>query len=157
MATFDLASFLTTVYEAPFQTKRALVPEGTYFAVIESFTVEIGKRPGSLNCRFVIELDEPELRTELNRDKVTMQPMIFLDADPEDLSILLYGTNENIVLGQIRKALGQNDPTEPWNFGQLEGGRLMVKVAHKPQKDPETKQPTGEIFDQVVAWLPITD
>ena len=153
---FDVASFLNTVYEAPFQTKRALVPEGEYSAYIKSFEIAIGKRPGTLSCRFTILIDDKELCIEQNRDEVTMQPMIFLDVDPDDMSVLLYGTNQNVQLGRIRAALGQNDPTQAWNFGMLEGaGPIMIKVTHKAGKDAQTGEATGEIFDQVASWNPM--
>lgn len=149
---FDINQFLGITYEDAFQTERALIPEGEYQAFIKSFDVQVGTRPGSLLARVRWEIPDEELAKELNRSELFIDDMLFLDVDPSDPNILLYGVNQNLKLGRIRKALGQNNPGQPWNFGMLENGASVIKIEWRARKDKATGQPTGEVDDRITKY-----
>jgi hypothetical protein len=152
---FDINQFLNVTYDAEFQTVRALVPVGEYYAYIKSFDVQPGQKPGTLLARIKWVVQDEELAKSLNREELSIDAMLFLDVDPEDSNILLYGVNQNLELGRIRKALNQNIPGQPWNFGMLENQQALIKIEHREQRDKETKQPTGETFDRITKYMPI--
>lgn len=89
---------------------------------------------------------EAELKAQMEatgRDECIVRQTIFLDADiaegdSEDehrITAIHSGTGVNVPLGQLRSAIGQNDPKKKWNFGMLVGSMARVKVEHDPQDD----------------------
>lgn len=157
MSTFDPTSFINTVYEDAFQTKRVLVPVGTYIARIRGLPdVKLAKQPNSLMGKITFLILDTMLAQEMNRDEVLLYHTIFMDVAPGTYE-LLYGANQNLELGRLRSALGQNDPTQPWNFGRLENaGPLRIIVEHRALKDAQGNT-TGEMIDSVAKFLPYSD
>lgn len=140
---FDPAAFMTSTIDQPLETEFKICPAGEYRAMIDDFTQEAieqidfeykqGARAGSpgtmtkFNCPFIIDSDAA--RTELGRDKVLVDMQMILDVNPQTGG-LDFGPNKNVKLGQIRKAVGQNN-AGPWAIHQLRNaGPCMVKVEH---------------------------
>lgn len=86
-------------------------------------------------------------KARLQRDKVTVRCDLTLDLDNNGQ--LDTGPNKNIVLGQLREALGQNTPG--WTFNQLKGaGPVIGKVSHRADKnDPQKKYAEVKKFAKV--------
>ena len=158
---FDINRFLNNTYEESFQTKRELVPEGDYVATIKGMPeFSAGKRPGTVMAKITFRLigeDAEEAARQQNREELTVTNWMFIDVDEEDASIIKYGANQSIELGRLRAALGQNDPSRPWNPMMLDNaGPLLVKVSHRAVKDSEG-QPTGEMADFVSKYARFDD
>jgi len=139
---FDPDTFMQQNVDAPLETEFKLCPAGEYTAMIDDFTSEAfeqydfeyqkGNRAGQsgtmtkFSCPFIINDDKA--RAELNRDKVVVSKQIILDIDTT--GGLDFGVNKNVPLGQIREAVGQNQPGN-WSISQLRGaGPVHVKVDH---------------------------
>lgn len=51
---------------------------------------------------------------------------------------LALGTGQNVGLGRLRAAVGQNSPTLPWKFAMLKGQVFSAEVVHRQdEKNPE--------------------
>lgn len=50
--------------------------------------------------------------------------------DLSETGALETGPNKNVQLGQLRTALGQNNPGQSWKFSDLIGGILQVGIKH---------------------------
>lgn len=142
---FDPSTFLDQQIDTPMSTARELCPEGEFPAIIDDFDATAFKRiegkdgkPDRVvfSCPFVIQ--DEAVKTKLERDKVVVRKDCWLDQDAA--GGLLTGKNDNVDLGLIRAAVGQNEG--PWNFGMLRGaGPCIVRVRHRStdKNDPERK------------------
>lgn len=142
MSDFNADDFMNETVDQPLETEFKLCPAGEYPAMIDDFGSDAvenfefeykrGPRAGEqgsmkkLTIPFVIQ--DEKAKAELNRDKVVVTKQLILDVDAAGR--LDFGTNKNIALGQVRNAVGQNNPG-PWSIGNLKGaGPVMVKVEH---------------------------
>lgn len=76
-------------------------------------------------------------KARLQRDVVKVRCDVSLDLDSNGQ--LDVGPNKNVLLGQLRDALGQNTPG--WTFGQLKGaGPVVGKVSHRADKNDPSKK-----------------
>lgn len=151
MSTFDAALFENMVIEGANETHSTPVPEGDYTAIIDkvqisSIEIKNGDRAGQtvpiLNVTYHIMDDDGALAAQLNRDKITVRQMIWLDVT--DKGTLAFGPNQNLGLGRVREAAGLNNPNKPFAFKQLEGqGPVRIAVTHR------TDDERGLTYDQV--------
>jgi hypothetical protein len=129
---FDADAFLHIEYDRATETARTLLPPGWVKIKIKNFSIEkpklvdSKKEPGvknwtspqlKLEC---LVMDEG-LREQLNipeGQEMKCYPRVYLDLDPST-GALDMGPNRNIMLGQLRAALGQNEPGVHWNLGML--------------------------------------
>lgn len=83
----------------------------------------------------------------LGRDKITVRCDITLDVT--NTGQLDNGPNKNVLLGQLRDALGQNTPG--WTPNQLKSaGPILGKVTHRADKnDPQKKYAEVKKFAKV--------
>lgn len=142
MANFDPNTFMQQTVDQPLETEYRLCPVGEYQAMIQDFdgsafrtndfTYSRGPKQGqpgsmtSFDCPFVI--NDARVQQELNRDTAIVAMPCILDLDAN--GGIDFGVNKNIKLGQIRAAVGQNNPG-PWSPANLRGaGPVMVKVEH---------------------------
>lgn len=86
-------------------------------------------------------IDEPDIKEELGRDKVTVRQDLFLDLTSS--GALDMGTGKNVGLGRLREALGQNDPSKPWAPQMLIGCVARVKIEHEIVKGETYARVTG--------------
>jgi hypothetical protein len=153
----DFSALLNQNVDAPMSTQMKAVPEGEYLARIEDFKldsipVKKGERAGTdlPMLRITWSILDEGLLNSLEREKVTVRQDMFLDIDP--LTGGLDTTEgKNTRLGQLRLALGQNDPGKTWNLAHLRGaGPAYIKVSiRSDEKDPERK------FNDVVRVAPL--
>src|SRR5882762_3929771 len=117
---FDPDAFMETTIDQPLETERKLVPAGEYTLMIDDFTsaafrtsdFEYKKgpnagQPGSMtvfNIPMVVQDDK--INALFNRDKVLVFKECILDF--QDDGQLAWGVNQNVDLGQVRNAVGQN-------------------------------------------------
>lgn len=149
---FDVNRFLTTEYEAEFSVERPKIPEGEWRAMTKEFDVQPGNNKGSLQGRLHLEFIDDELAAleEMKgRDKIVTTHMLFIDVD-ENFQIK-YSGGLNWQLGQIRAALGQNDPRKPWSPAMLaHRGPILVKVEHRNIGGKDGKE--LRTVDNIVKW-----
>lgn len=143
--TFDAKAFMETKVQSAMDTEREKVPEGQYRFMIDagegalefkSGTIGKGERVGQQWVQVTIRclLQDEAVKADLGRDKVIVRKQIFLDIDPATGG-LATGKGQNVELGQLREALGQNDAKKPWDFTKLEGaGPFMGEVNHRPDE-----------------------
>lgn len=155
---FDVYRFLNTTYTEAFDTKRPLMPEGTWKCYIKGVDVAPGNRPDALQLRISLIFDDDDLKAMeqfKDRDQIISNQMIFVDIDPETMAIKYTG-GQNWQLGAIRAAAGQNSPGRAWNPGMLQdAGPMFVTVKHTEIKkeDPSgRKVGTGEFRDNIDKW-----
>lgn len=146
---FDPAAFMDATVDSPLATQYQQVPEGDYTAMIDSFddssletidfTYKKGPRagePGKMyKLNLPIVLQDAKLSAEMGRDRVTVRAQIVLDFD--DDGRLSTKPDRNVLLGQIKAAVGQNAAGIP--IRNLAGaGPLIVHVRHRTnEKDRE--------------------
>lgn len=136
MARFDKDMFLAVTYDDANDTERTLFPIGECVAqTIEEIDIlppeartdaETGEttetRP-QLKLKIRVREDHAErIRAEFGYDP--NKPVYFnyrfrLDINAE--GHLEFGPNKNIALGQLRAAVGQNNPGESWSIRNLMG------------------------------------
>lgn len=133
---FDTDALLEATVTEANETSFTPIPEGEYTGIIEDVKVRNPKE-GVTFLDIVWNLDEPELAQRMNRDKVTVRQSVFLDvADGKIAS----GPNQNVDLGRVREAVGQNQPGKPWSPAMLRGaGPAKVMVSQRPDKDDPSK------------------
>jgi len=153
---FDADKFLSSNTVGPMSTQITPCPEGTFTAVVsgdgdikdwfrevEWKDKKTGEPRSAQAVRIPFLITDDGVRAKLSRDTVIVPYDIFLDLiygktsnDPDTLDT---GEGKNVKLGQLRAALGQNNPN--WNFSQLRGaGPVMVKVSQRSDsRDPQVK------------------
>lgn len=157
---FDAAKFLQAQYTEALDTKRTLMPEGDWRCFIKGVDVAAGNREDAVMFRISLIFDDPDLLTKpgmADRDpnNIIMNTTLFVDVDKET-QLIKFGGGMNWQLGQVRAAVGQNNPGQPWSPAMLEGkGPLLVRVAHKEMKKDVgngRKEGTGEFMDNITLW-----
>ena len=130
----DAKQFMNAQYSEPNSTKRTPIPPGEYKAIVDKVELETfpGKKDTSkvyLKCNATLNLDEPTLRTQLEREKVVIVHGFLVDLN--DAGAIDFSKERNVTLGKFREAIGMNTPGTPWSFPMFEGKVLRVKVAHE--------------------------
>lgn len=163
MARFDIEAFLQTNYDEALDTERTLFPAGECAGNIETINIHPPKpftdadgneRTGSpqLELKIAVREDHAErIRNLLGyaADKpVYFIHRLFLEINEEN-GALEFGPNKNIALGQIRSALGQNNPGEPWNFRMLQNSSMLSFIVKHEDWEKNGKKGTSE---RVTKW-----
>lgn len=145
---FDPNAFMAQNVDGPMATEIRSVPEGEYTAMIDSFEADkaftqinwndrnTGEARSAVQfaCPFVIQ--DEAVKSELGREKLVVYAKMFLDMDNGTLST---APDKNVLLGQIREAVGQNNAG--WSFGMLAGaGPVKVRVKHRADKNDPSKK-----------------
>lgn len=161
MSNFDPDLFMQQTVDAPMETEYKNVPIGEYRAFIGdfdskalvefNFTYKKGDKAGQegsmkkFTCPFVID-DGGQVAQSLGRDKALVDMQLIIDIDPTT-GKLDTGVNKNVKLGQLRDAVGQNTPGQPWGFSMLRGqGPVMIKVVHTEfERADKTKGTRAEV------------
>lgn len=165
MARFNAEQFLQADYTEALDTERTLFPQGECVAQkIESFKIvppkpftdkDGNEQDGSpqLEITLLIRDDHAErIRTELQYapDRpIKFIHRFFLEINGDGW--LDFGPNKNLKLGQIRAALGQNTPGEPWNFGMLQGAGPIAFVVKHEKWEKDGKEGTSERVEKWAA------
>lgn len=99
---------------------------------IADFEFKKGERKGETGYRMIVKWEclDDNVKKLLDRDKVTVTQSILLDMT-NDNSGLDISKGKNIGLGQLRTALGQNVPGEPWSPAMIESQIASLKITHE--------------------------
>jgi hypothetical protein len=157
MSTFNTEQFLNQQYDKALDTQLLLPDEGEYLAVtgpvgadnFRSYDIRKGERAGTKGYGLDIDmiLQDDTVKAKIGREpKVRWSTM--LDMTPDNTA-LDFGPGKNVRIGQLRKALGQNDNGKPWHFGMLSGQILKVKVKHRVDA-----QDSSKVYAEVAAVAP---
>lgn len=141
MSMFNADAFLQGSVTGAMDTKIIPCPEGDYLGVITGLAArqwnsKDGSKTGiALDVTWTIE--DQGVKDHCARSEVTVRQSIMLDCD--DNLQLEVGPGKNIGLGRLREATGQNDPSRPFSFGNLQGQMAKVGVKHRvDDRDNET-------------------
>lgn len=136
MSVFNPEQFLQQTVTEAFETRMTPVPEGEYLASIDKLGMRTLPNTGQPILDITWTILDDAVKAALGLSKITVRQSVFLDLDANGK--LDNGANKNIRLGQIREAMGQNTPGQPWGPMMLNGaGPAKVKVVQRPnEKDP---------------------
>lgn len=126
--------FLQTTTEGALDDHLDPCPPGEWLFIagkpsIASFVFKSGEREGETGYRMVLPwaCQAQEVLTQLDRERVTVTQSVLLDLT-DDQTGLDMGKGKNITLGQIRTALGQNEPGSDWSPAMIEGQPAVLKI-----------------------------
>lgn len=119
-------------------TKIVPVPVGEYNAVVSEVKVASWQKKddpsvAGLKLQITWELDSPEVKALLQRDKVTVRQDQMLDLT--ESGGLDMGKGRNVGLGRLREATGLNTPGQPFSFTMLTGRMAKVSIKHRVDGD----------------------
>lgn len=152
---FDAASFLNATIDQVNATEIKPAPEGEYVGQIqpvtsESFksgTTKDGNAWARIDLQVVVE-NNPTIKAATGLDKKTIRAGVMLDLTPS--GGLDFSDGRNITLGRLRKAVGLNNPGQPFSFQQLGGRMVKINVKHRIDKDDPSK-----VYEDVKGFLPV--
>jgi hypothetical protein len=137
MSKFNPDLFLSQSTTQALETKRTTLPSDEYNAIIEKVEAGVTAKKGSpyLQVTFKVIGDKAEqLANQFNIAKPSVRRMYILDID--ESGMLASGTNQNVDLGRLRDAVGQNQAGEPWAPRMLEGaGPLLISVTQRADEE----------------------
>jgi len=120
---FNAEEFMQAQTEESTSTEYVPVPEGEFNAVIHE--VKGREANGNPIMDVTWKIDAPG--NEEANEKQARQS-IFLDIS--DGGALLSGKGQNVQLGRLRDAVGQNTPGQPWAPSMLEGQVAVITIKH---------------------------
>jgi hypothetical protein len=148
---FNPDAFMNQQVAGQMDTQYIPVPESDYAAVIDDVKPRKAKDSAILDVMWAIGSDQPVItgpdagktvQQVTGLPKNIVRQSIFLDLSPE--GYLDVSKGKNIQLGQLREALGQNDPQRPWGPNMLKGQMAKVTVKHRLADDG-----SGKIYTDV--------
>jgi len=148
---FDVNAFVNQTYNQATSSDYALIPEANDVRMMTgSGPLEKWFRTFTANDVQYVTLEVPmiildeAIKTEMARDTVMSRYKMFLDFD--ETGNLDFGKGRNVKLGQLREALGQNDPGAPWSPAMLaDAGPLLGKIVHTSGKDGTQYAEVGRV------------
>lgn len=131
---FNPEEFLDQQIVESNSTQTVPVPVGDYMAIptdvkCRSWQSKNDPSMSGLALDIIWEIDSPELKELLGRDKVTAKQGVMLDIN--DAGQLDMGKGRNVGLGRLREALGLNNPGQPFSFTMIPGRPAIIKIAHR--------------------------
>lgn len=146
-SSFDPEAFLNAQQQGANATQFKPCPAGEYPAVADDVKPRewVSQEKGTSGVALDVfwSIDSDAVRNELGREKVIVVQGIFLDLTPS--GALDMGENKNVRLGQLREAVGLNDPNQPFSFGMIRGKAAKVKVEHEIYKNAPMAKVTGAV------------
>ncbi len=138
---FDPNAFLNASFTEANSTETIPIPESEYPALSEKIDLRPwqstdGTKSG-ISLDVTWELDSPEVKQLLGRDKVTARQQIMLDLT--ESGTIDFGKGRNVTLGRLREALDLNKPGMPFRFDMIVGRAAKVLIKHRLDKNnPDT-------------------
>lgn len=153
--TFSVDDFANMTTDAPMDTSYPSHPEGEYLFLIDSDPKQLqvkhvtgvgDKGPYDFHQIELICLSQDDnVKQEMGRDRVQVLAQVNLEFDLQGR--LSTERGKNVMLGQLREALGQNE-TKSWKPSMLLGqGPVYGRVKQRDAKDG-----SGRKFANVVAF-----
>lgn len=130
---FDPNQFLDQSFTETNDTVIIPVPEGDYLAVagepkIRPWQSKDGSSSG-LTLDIAWDIDSPELKASLGRDKITVKQGIMLDLT--EAGTLDMGKGKNVTLGRLREAINKNQAGVPFALSSITGNVAKISVKHR--------------------------
>lgn len=147
--TFDPSAFVDQNVDGPLETQLKPIPPGEYLAMIGDFNFDektfrrVETKNGErtiFRCPLVI--NDEELKAKLGRETLIINHDIWLDTEDDGITLKTGGDN-NVRLGQLRAAVGQNG-SGAWNFGSLRNAG-PVRIQTSLRRDPKTDIDYAEV------------
>lgn len=133
MSVFNPDTFLNQDEVGALSTSFEPIPDGEFEAHVGSGDDAVKARTtntGRAILDVTWEIENQQLKEQLGRDKLTVRQSVFLDLTPQ--GTLDRGKGKNVQLGRLRDALGQNDPSRPWNPNMLRGaGPAKIRISQR--------------------------
>lgn len=126
---FNPEAFLNTETSEATSTQYTPIPEGEYNAVIKSVTGRVTDS-GKAILDVMWTLDAEGNEEAHGRD---VRQSVFLDIT--EGGALASGKGQNVPLGRLREAVGQNVPGQLWSPNQLPGNVALVSVKNRQYED----------------------
>jgi len=144
---FDAETFLNTDVSGSMSTEFVPIPAKEMVGIIDKMSAkEVTAKDGSGKTYRFLELmyicDDDEAREVTGLDQPRVKQSVGLDFTDE--GGLDLGKGKNVMLGKLRDACGQNDPSKPWNFNMLLGQTVKISVKHRSADDG-----SGQIYSEV--------
>lgn len=135
---FSPEQFLEMQVTEASSTETIPVPVGEYTALIGEVKVRPWQKKddpsvAGLTLDVTWEIDSPEVKELLGRQKVTCRQGIMLELT--ESGTLDMGKGRNVQLGRLREAVDLNAPGVPFSFPMLPGRMAKVKVTHRVDGD----------------------
>lgn len=135
---FSPEQFLEMQVTEASSTETIPVPVGEYTALIGEVKVRPWQKKddpsvAGLTLDVTWEIDSPEVKELLGRQKVTCRQGIMLELT--ESGTLDMGKGRNVQLGRLREAVDLNTPGVPFSFPMLPGRLAKVKVTHRVDGD----------------------
>ena len=130
---FDAEAFKNAAVSEATADKFTPVPEGDYIGRISKSEIITGESSKGPWARLDVSVDVEDPTTGRTRP---VRGGIMLDLT--ESGGLAVGPNRNVKLGQLRTAIGKNQPGQPFNWSDPEGHEVKIYVKHRADKvDPE--------------------
>lgn len=137
--TFNPELFLNMTFDESNSTELLPVPDGEYIATSDPITeksfleydIKNGDRAGqkgrSLIVVWNINDEDGVLKALLGRSPTARQNIMLSIKPNGDMD---FGKGQNVELGRLREAMGQNGSGTPWSFAMLGGkvGKIAIKT-----------------------------
>lgn len=139
--------FLNTTTSDALDDRLDPCPPGEWTAIagapeVAEFTYRRGEREGQTGYRMIIKWDiqDEEAKQAVDRETLSVTQSLLLDLN-ETNDGLDMGKGKNIGLGQIRTALGQNEPGKEWSPAMITGQMAKLKI----KADIYDGRPTADV------------
>ena len=137
---FNPDTFIDLEVTGALDTQLILVPRGEWIGKIgEIKPPRVTQSKDGNTYVFLdipIKVTDPDVERHCQRPEPQVRHSISLDIIDGRLDM---GPGKNIGLGQLRDALGLNDPTAPFSARMLSGKGIKVKIEHTKDKTDPTK------------------
>lgn len=138
MSMFDPNQYLDMQTTESNDTKVVPVPVGEYLAMVSevkarSWTSKSDPTKSGIALDLQWEIEDTNVKSLLDRDKVTVKQGIMLDMTGS--GGLDMGKGKNVGLGRVREATGLNTPGAPFAASMLTGRMAKVTVKHRVDGD----------------------
>lgn len=130
---FDLDTFMNSVTTDAGSTVLEPVPFGEYAAIVDDLKPRT-TRTGRLILDIIWSIEDPDLKEQLAREKVTVRQSVFIDTTPA--GSIDFSKGKNVQLNRVREALGQNKEGESWSPMSLRGaGPARITVTQRMDEE----------------------
>jgi len=131
--TFDAEAFKSAAISDANADRYTPIPEGTYTGTIIASEPAAGESAKGPWARLDVTVNIEDPTTGRVRG---VRGGIMLDLT--ESGGLAVGPNRNVKLGQLRTAIGKNQPGVPFSWGDAVGHEVSVYIKHRADKnDPE--------------------
>lgn len=131
---FDVEAFKNTPVQGANSTDYIPFPEGEYPGVVEDYDVRVVDTKNGPGTTFEAKVKLDVTKSILDEIGMNQPPTFRFQCwlDITEQGGLDLGKGKNVKLGQLREAVGLNNPAVPFNFDQLKGRPLRVKTKNVP-------------------------